>query len=586
MFRTQEKKNKALASALDRNNGNVEAVREALERGAEVSARFTSRQLTALHLAACLQSVPQAVGVIELLLAKGLSPNATDGYGRTALSYASGEVYYDGRLPVVEKLLAAGTSCGSDVLPSALGRCQWDVCAFLLNRQPELAKNATLLVTALQSGAPASLMEKLVGALPADGDERAAALAGALNAAVASGVTASVQFVLGLPGVDPNAASGAATPLMTAVQKDSVELVNVLVKAGADPNVAAGAALPLMTALQRGNAGVIDALLKAKADPNGGTEGMPLMFAVQRNNIDLVNALLKAGANPGQHDPSSNYPLNYAIRYGYDPIALALLKAGAMPGTQDADGNTALTFAMSRQAVPLVRALVEADTALRAEANDGRAVTKAGKAGAGELQLLDEDDLGKALFTAIENRNVQMFQALLSADKPNLNAVNNKGYTPLMHALYYDNNEIVTALLKAGADTEARDFNDKTALDLAREWNREPATKMLVRLRRESEKRAEESAPVSSDDGRFRMLARDMLEVNQGGLKTVFNFWTQQVVTLRGANDAPATVQNFADIQRQEAVTEAWRKLKELGGDPPDIPETQLQKGSPGLKAG
>src|ERR1700720_1687683 len=111
MFRRQEKKNSALEEALDRNKGSAEAAREALERGADVNARFTGRRLTALHLAACLQDPAEAVKAVSLLLSKGIGVNVKDGYGYTPLSYAASETYYEGRLPVAEKLLAEGASC-------------------------------------------------------------------------------------------------------------------------------------------------------------------------------------------------------------------------------------------------------------------------------------------------------------------------------------------------------------------------------------------------------------------------------------------------------------------------------------------
>ena len=62
-----------------------------------------------------------------------------------------------------------------------------------------------------------------------------------------------------------------------------------------------------------------------------------------------------------------------------------------------------------------------------------------------------------------------------------------------------------------------------------------------------------------------------------------FNFWTQQVIFRDTERPAPVTVQNFDDLQRQEAIDEAYVKLKELGGNPPD-PRASMKKAIPGLK--
>lgn len=70
---------------------------------------------------------------------------------------------------------------------------------------------------------------------------------------------------------------------------------------------------------------------------------------------------------------------------------------------------------------------------------------------------------------------------------------------------------------------------------------------------------------------RFRKVSDHSIDVvEDNGIRTTFNFMMQHVVITTDKKDAPAVVVNFDDIQRQEAITEAYNKLKDKGGNPPD----------------
>jgi hypothetical protein len=107
----------------------------------------------------------------------------------------------------------------------------------------------------------------------------------------------------------------------------------------------------------------------------------------------------------------------------------------------------------------------------------------------------------------------------------------------------------------------------------------------LARYRHETMKSGNSvtvAEPVS--DFHYVRVNDHSLEVREGdSLTMTFNFWTQQVILRDTDRPSPVTVQNFADIQRQEAIDEAFAKLKELGGNPPD-PRASVAKKLPGLK--
>jgi ankyrin repeat protein len=62
----------------------------------------------------------------------------------------------------------------------------------------------------------------------------------------------------------------------------------------------------------------------------------------------------------------------------------------------------------------------------------------------------------KTLFEAVETRDVISVITLLK-EKPSLEIKNKDGETPLMKAVYSNNNEIAALLIKAGADVNAQD---------------------------------------------------------------------------------------------------------------------------------
>lgn len=66
--------------------------------------------------------------------------------------------------------------------------------------------------------------------------------------------------------------------------------------------------------------------------------------------------------------------------------------------------------------------------------------------------------------------------------------------------------------------------------------------------------------------GEHAMLA----EPRNGGITMIFNFWTEQVMYGLAGQAQAVAVQNFDDIQRQEAVAEAERRFIELGGKRPE----------------
>lgn len=94
---------------------------------------------------------------------------------------------------------------------------------------------------------------------------------------------------------------GGGTPLLRAVERDDLAMVQLLLARGADPNGActcAGAELPLWVAVLQREAEIVDALLAAGADPNAvAFAGLSALEVARRRGYDeIATRLVAAGA--------------------------------------------------------------------------------------------------------------------------------------------------------------------------------------------------------------------------------------------------------------------------------------------------
>jgi hypothetical protein len=151
-----------------------------------------------------------------------------------------------------------------------------------------------------------------------------------------------------------------------------------------------------------------------------------------------------------------------------------------------------------------------------------------------------------------------------------------------MKAALSDQVETLNILMKAGAKPEVTDRRGMSPYDHAVSSKKMNAKDFLGRYRAgmpvAHDKSPATQAAIASDYG-YTRLNDHSLEVREGdSLTMTFNFWTQQVVYRDAERAVPLVVQSFTEIPRQEAITEAWQKLKEMGGNPPDPHVASMQK--------
>lgn len=116
--------------------------------------------------------------------------------------------------------------------------------------------------------------------------------------------------------------------------------------------------LPLTLACYNGNSDVALYLISHVQDVNGSSKmGTPLMAAVFKNDMSLVEALLSQKADPNLADVNGTTALHYAILGRNEMIIELLLAANADVNFRDKRGNSALDYGNMTQNQTIINLL-------------------------------------------------------------------------------------------------------------------------------------------------------------------------------------------------------------------------------------
>jgi ankyrin repeat protein len=251
----------------------------------------------------------------------------------------------------------------------------------------------------------------------------------------------------------------------------------------------------------------------AKVDATRADGVTALILAARNNQRSCVEQLLEGkadtkGAVPegitGGTEEAGCTALHTASRMGYTEVVRVLVNHEAALNAQMKDGATPLILAAHNQQLQVVAALLNlgADKELRDEAGY-TALLRAAARGAGDVtQALVAakgdvhatlGDRTSALHLASRSGHAEVVAALLphleSPDGGPADAADRDGSvaelslaptsTPLHLAAEKGHSSVVMLLVRAGASTDARDAQGRTARDLALEHERENVLEML-----------------------------------------------------------------------------------------------------------
>lgn len=284
-------------------------------------------------------------------------------------------------------------------------------------------------------------------------------------------------------GADPDARdNGGATPFHRAVRRRDPAIARLLLRAGAELEARDSDGLtPLQWAMNAWypNGSTIEALLGAGADVRVRDRNgeLPLHRAVDLQDLQLVASLLELGADPNAAGLAGRTALHIA-GWGPAPVMRELLAAGADVSARTVDGWSPLHSAATARDVASLTALLASGADVNAS-----------------------DDGGETpLHGAARIRELPNVAELLAAGA-DVDARNVAGDTPLHHAvrwtvawsaraasdeqlagLFSRDTAVAAALIRAGADVNARNNDGDTPLRLARRDGNAPLAAALLDL--------------------------------------------------------------------------------------------------------
>jgi ankyrin repeat protein len=216
-------------------------------------------------------------------------------------------------------------------------------------------------------------------------------------------------------------------------------------------------------------AGIVAGLLVLAVGAGWGQSGT-LYNAIRYGTIEEVRNIIESGADVNRADRNGMIPVHHAALAEDPEILETLIRAGGSVNKTDEHGNTPLhTLFAEQSSLDDVNKKAERARLLLAHGANVNAVN-----------LYGDTPLTMAVNSFV--CRPEWVQALL-AGKSNINAVNSEGKTALIAAAgsvsYPD---IITLLLKAGADAKIEDNTGRTALDwfdMNHRINRSPVRKAL-----------------------------------------------------------------------------------------------------------
>lgn len=477
-----------------------------LAADANVDAR-DSRGRTPLHEAAEFESA----SVIAAMVSAGADVDARDAMGNTPLHIA-----WHNHNSVVERLLEMGADSTAlndrGRVAEPRGCDNWDTRLF--REYVDVGGVRECLASGWDIDAPNSAGETplylAIGRWRRSGDNGAAALlleAGAdpnvpdnrmmtaLHRVASWGDLTAVALLLEA-GADLNARDqGGGTPLHHATVNDAHAVARALSDAGADVHARDRRGdTPLHWASHRGGL-TVAVLLEAGADVNAQNEAnqTPLHSALQGSSAEPVGLLLERGANPDVRDENGRTPLHVAAVYSFSgtaPMITALLEAGADANARAASGETPLHLAADQNDDPgQLLALLAAGADLNSP--DAQSATPLHRAAAGHNLVAARAllEAGADLKARAGNGDTPLHRALSSGQprhSPSMRIPYNA--PPRLYtgdstddlAAFDRDTALVAALVRGGADMEARNDRGETALTTAaRQGNNRFVSKLL-----------------------------------------------------------------------------------------------------------
>ena len=481
-------------------NGHANAVNVLLQYGANV-ARTDDSGFTALHYACEYNGSPE---VLSFLISNGADVDARSSYN-PVFSVPSENGYADMK---AARVRTVNTSSDNGVTPLMIAarESHLNVVTFLIKEGADVSlpdyDGRTALHFAVGSSDNSCEILSCLIENGADINKRRMDNQTPLMVAVEKGLVSVATFLIE-HGADVDLQNeNGNTALHYALYGSDVscEILSCLIGSGADVNgVNKVKHTPLMIAAKRGHLNALTLLIKHGAhdvdlqDSDGYTA---LHYAVYGSDIscEILSCLIGIGADVNARTNNGVTPLMIAAEEGHINAVTSLVKCGANVDLQDKDGQTALDHALygSDVSSDILSCLIGSGADVNARRNNRgtplmiaaenghiNAVTTLVKCGA-NVDLQDEDGQ-TALHYAMSSPEDSICEVLscLIKNGADVNAHAFHNETPLMLASCRGPVDVVTFLIEHGADVKLQDKDGDTALHYAARFSPNIVKKLL-----------------------------------------------------------------------------------------------------------
>ncbi|MCJ1473174.1 hypothetical protein MMC13_001825 [Lambiella insularis] len=324
----------------------------------------------------------------------------------------------------------------------------------------------------------------------------------ALSVAAIKGFVDVVEALLKKSGINTDLAESIAkrSPLILAAQRDNCGVVELLLQHGADPGFQddrGGTAM--LRATEAGHISVLKTMISHDVRIECTDEdGRSLLHSASEGGyLDIIRLLYKRNPNLNARDTNKLTPLHEASRAGKSESTRILLELGADRTLRDIFDRTPFTVAWQHGNVQIMR-ILEDDDSNSTQQDSSTSVPDAGKLPAWSLAKLGLSDLlqGKprkaflsevepgsgntALHWAVLASNLDIVRVLLQDYHMDPDGVNRYKRTALHLAALDGNMSIIADLIRSNASLDELDRWETAPLFLAQNNKRFPAALALI----------------------------------------------------------------------------------------------------------
>jgi len=277
------------------------------------------------------------------------------------------------------------------------------------------------------------------------------------------------------------------TPLHIACENENTEIVELLLENNADVEVKYDSETPLHLAAGKGNQKIAELLINAGADVNAKDEddNTPLILAAwngyQHKYKEVVELLIAKGADINSENNEGKTPLMLAKEHNYEHLIQVLNQHGA---------KVSVGLKKKESSIPLEE-IISKVTEFEAICNNPQCPKNTtplhcavDQEGYGKTEFAEylinnganinaQNEFGNTPLIVAAKAGIPTCVDLLIKKGAELNLQTNKGDTALHWAAKNGDSQILKLLLEAGLDPKIKNFDNKTAYDLANdEYNK------------------------------------------------------------------------------------------------------------------